>query len=143
MLVSTLITAIPNTQCYKSYPSEEGQVEAAGHLQQLQRLRGRAEGEGDLETIVRVKHQLGGPVAVLQHGLQRGADGTFRLDPPDGWTENRRTHLDFAHEGRRHPLLKIVDGRVGVQNLHDLQTNVPRNYVARHIQGKQQQRVAV
>lgn len=61
-----------------SYPAQEAQVKAARDLQQLQSLRGRAEGKGDLEAVVRVKHQLGGAVTVLQHRLQQGAHGTFR-----------------------------------------------------------------
>lgn len=82
------------------YPGQEAQVKAARDLQQLQSLRGRAEGKGDLEAVFRVKHQLGGAVAILQH------------------------RLNFSYERRRHPLLEIVDGRVGVQNLHNLQKQV-------------------
>lgn len=58
-----------------SYPGQEAQVQAAGDLQQLQGLGGRAEGKGDLEAVVRVKHQLGGAVTILEHRLQQGAHG--------------------------------------------------------------------
>lgn len=55
------------TLTFGSYPGQEPQVKAAGDLQQLQSLRGRAEGERDLETVVRIKHELGRPVTILEH----------------------------------------------------------------------------
>lgn len=74
-----------------SYPGQEAQVQAAGDLQQLQGLGGRAKRKGDLEAVVRVKHQLGGAVTILEHRLQQGAHGN-----QSGWcfltVENGKLH---------------------------------------------------
>ena len=50
-------------------------MQTAWDLQQLQSLRGRAEGEGDLEAVLCVQHQLVGALVVLQQSLALEGEG--------------------------------------------------------------------
>ena len=62
---------------------EEAQVQTAWDLQQLQSLSGRAEGEGDLEAVLGVQHQLGGALVVLKQRLALEREVGMECECPD------------------------------------------------------------
>ena len=59
---------------------EEAQVQTAWDLQQLQSLSGRREGEGDLEAVLGVQHQLRGALVVLEQRLALDAEGRIECE---------------------------------------------------------------